>query len=143
MRHSSMTSFAVAIEPAGQPRLAAIVLAVHLAAAAFPWLARAEPVLAAALSILALAGLVPTLARLPGRHCPLAAISVNARGCRARLTGGRGWTRAALGPGARAYASVLHLELVIAGRRRGWLLPRGSIPDAEFRRLKVWIRLSC
>ncbi len=143
MRHSLMTSFSVAIEPVGQPRLTAVVLIVHIAAAAFPWLARAEPVFAATLSILALAGLVATIARLPGRHCPLAAFSVDGRGCRARLCGGRGWNRAELGPGARAYASILYLELVVAGRRCGWLLPRGSIPDREFRRLKARIRLSC
>jgi hypothetical protein len=138
-----MTSFAVAIEPAGQPRLAAIVLLVHLAAAAFPWLARAEPVFAAMISILALTGLVATLARLPGPHCTLAAFAVDGRGCLARLTGGRGWRRAELSPGARAYASILHLEVMIDGRRLGWLLPRGSIPDPEFRRLKARIRLSC
>lgn len=138
-----MTSFAVAIEPGGQPRLAASVLLVHLAAAAFPWLARAEPAFAATLSILAMAGLVATLSRLPGRHCPLAALAVDGRGCRVRLSGWRGWRRAELGPGARAYASILHLEVRVAGRRLGWLLPRGSIRDPEFRRLKARIRLSC
>jgi hypothetical protein len=143
MRHSSMTSFGVAIEPAGQPRLAALVTLVHLAAAAFPWLARVEPAFAAALSILALGALVPTFARLPGRHCLFAAFAMDGRGCRARLAGEPGWRKAELGPGARAYVSVLHLEVTVAGVRRGWLLPRGSIPDHEFRRLKARIRLSC
>lgn len=143
MRRSSMKSFGVTIEPARQPRLAAVVFLVHLAAAASPWLTRATPLLAAPLSILAIAGLVSTLGRVPGLHCPLSAVAFDGRGCRVRLRGQCRWLRAKVGPGARAYASLVLVEVVIAGRRLGWLLPRAALPPDDFRRLKARIRLSC
>ncbi len=126
-----------------QPRLAAVALLVHLAAAAGPWVARVESGLAAALSVLALAGLASTLARVPGRHCRLAAFAVDGRGCRVRLAGVRGWRSADIGAGARAYAPVVNLAVLVEGRRLGWLLPRGAIPEADFRRLKARVRLTC
>lgn len=143
MRHSSMTSFALAVEPAAQPRLAAVLFLVHLAAAASPWLARVAPLVAATLSILAIAGLVSTLGRVPGRHCPLSGLAFDGRGCRVLLAGRRRWLRAKPGTGARAYASLVLVEVVIAGRRLGWLLPRSALPADDFRRLKARIRLSC
>lgn len=143
MRHSSMTSFAVAIEPAREPRLAAVALFVHLAAAAAPWSTHVDPVFAAMLSFLAIAGLAMTLARMPGRHCPLTAFTVDGSGCRVQLAGRRGWRAAEFSAGARAYASLVNLEVTVDGRRLGWLLPRGAIPEADFRRLKARIRLSC
>jgi hypothetical protein len=138
-----MTSFAVAIEPAAEPRLAAAVLLVHLAAAASPWLARTAPPIAATLSILAIAGLVSTLGHVPGRHCMLLALAIDGRGCRVRLAGRRRWLRARIGTGARAYASLVFVEVVCAGRRLGWLLPRRALPPGDFRRLKARIRLTC
>jgi hypothetical protein len=143
MRQSSMTSFAATIEPASQPRLATVVLLVHVVAAASPWIAHVEPVFAAMFSILAIAGLASTLGRVPGRHCPLAGFAVDGRGCRVRLGGRRGWESAEIGAGARAYASVVYLAVAVEGRCLGWLLPRGAIPEADFRRLKARIRLSC
>ena len=143
MRRSSMTSFAVAIEPGAQPRLAAAVFLVHLAAAASPWLARAPLLIAATLSIVAIAGLVATLGHVPGRHCALMALAFDRRGCRVRLAGRRAWVRATIGAGARAYGSLVFIEVVIAGRRLGWLLPRAALPSTDFRRLKARIRLSC
>ena len=81
-----MTSFAAAIEPAASPRLAAAALLVHLAAAA-PWLARVDAPLALLLTLAAIAGFALSLRRLPGRHCPLAAIDLDADGgCRVRLS---------------------------------------------------------
>ncbi|MGH8197840.1 MAG: hypothetical protein ACRETI_06685 [Steroidobacteraceae bacterium] len=138
-----MTSFAAAIEPAAQPRLAAAVFFVHFLAASSPWLARSAPPLAVALSMLAIAGFVATLARVPGRHCRLAAIALDGRGCRARLAGEHAFQPAELSGGARAYAALVSLEIVVGGRRLGWLLPRAALPAADFRRLKARIRLSC
>lgn len=138
-----MTSFAAAIEPAAQPRLAAAVFLVHILAAAVPWLARSAPALAVALSMLAIVGFVSTLARVPGRHCRLAAIAFDGRGCRARLAAQCAFVQAELGGGARAYASLVSLEVTVAGRRLGWLLPRGALPPDDFRRLKARIRLTC
>jgi len=137
-----MTSFAVSIEPVAQPRLAALVLLAHLLAAAAPWIARCTPALAVPLSVLALAGLAATIARLPGPHCTLCGLALDARSCRARLQQTGAWRPAAIGPGTRAYAALVVLELVTDGRRVGWLLPRGSLPAEEFRRLKALIRLS-
>jgi hypothetical protein len=138
-----MTSFAVAIEPGAQPRLAATVFLVHAAAAAWPWLAGAVPALAASLSMVALSGLVLTLGRVPGRHCRLLAVDLERRECRVRLSGRPLWLPAKLGPGARAQASLVLIEVLVGGRRFGWLLPRGALPAADFRRLKARIRLSC
>ncbi len=138
-----MTSFAVAIEPVGQPRLAAMAFLAHVAAAASPWLTGTAPLLAGALSVLAIAGLLSTLGRVPGRHCRLLALAIDGQGCRVCLAGRPRWLQAKLGAGARAYASLVVLEAVIAGRRFGWLLPRAALPPDEFRRLKARIRLSC
>lgn len=138
-----MTSFAVAIEPVPQPRLAAGVLVAHLFAASSPWLARCPPVLAASLTALAIAGFIATLGRVPGRHCPLAAFALDERGCRVRLAGHDGFVPATFGNGTRAYAALVCVEIVVAGRRLGWLLPRAALPPGDFRRLKARIRLSC
>ncbi len=138
-----MTSFAVAIEPDATPRLAAAALLAHLAAAASPWLARVTPPLATALTLLALTGLALTVSRLPGRHAALSALSIDARGCRVRLRGQRDFLAAELGPGSRAYPCVVLADIRAGGRRFGWLLPAGSLPPGQFRRLKARIRLSC
>jgi len=143
MRHSSMTSFAVAIEPPPQPRLAAVALLAHLLAAASPWFARCEPALAAALTAIAIAAFVATLGRIPGRHCALAAFTLDDRGCRVRLAGNDSFVPATIGNGTRAYPALAFVEVLVAGRRLGWLLPRRSLPRADFRRLKARIRLSC
>jgi hypothetical protein len=138
-----MTSFAVSIKPGPQTRLAAVVLLIHIVAAAMPWIARVESAFAALLSVLAIGGLALTLARVPGRHCALAAVAVDGRGCRVRLAGRRVWQAAEVDTGARAYGSVVHLVLRVDGQRLGWLLTRRAVPDADFRRLRARIRLSC
>ena len=120
-----------------------MALLLHLAAAASPWIARVTPPLAAALTVLALAGLALTLLRLPGRHCALAALLIDARGCRVRLRGRREFLPAELGAGSRAYPWLLLADIRTGSRRLGWLLPRGSLPAGQFRRLKARIRLSC
>lgn len=137
-----MTSFAVAIEPAAQPRLAAVLLLTHAFAAVGPWIAHCPPMLAASLSLLALAGLLSSLARVPGPHCRLQGLRQDADGCRVRLLGQDEFLPGTLGRGARASAAFIHLEIVAGGQRIGWLLPRGALPAGEFRRLKALIRLS-
>ncbi len=138
-----MTSFAVAIEPDPPPRLAAVALFAHLGAAASPWLARVTPPLAMALTLLALSGLALTLGRLPGRHCALAALLIDARGCRVRLRGRQDFLAAELGQGSRAYPWLALVDIRAGGRRFGWLLPAGSLPPGQLRRLKARIRLTC
>jgi hypothetical protein len=137
-----MTSFAVAIEPAAQPRLAALLLLMHGIAAAGPWIARCPTVPAAALSLLALAGLGWSLARVPGTHCTLRGLVLDAGGCRVRLRPGTEWLPGAIGPGTRAYGACIVLDLVANGRRVGWLLPRTALPADDFRRLKALVRLN-
>jgi hypothetical protein len=138
-----MTSFAVALEPSASPRLAAVATLFHLAAALAPWLARAPAPLAATLSLAALAALAPTLARVPGRHCAVAAVRFDGRGWRLRLSGSRRWLPARLGAGSRAYPWIVCLDLRAGDRHFGWLLPRQAVPQAEYRRLKARVRLSC
>jgi len=138
-----MTSFAVAIEPRAEPRLAALALLFHAAAAASPWIARCGTALALTLTVLALLGLALTLARIPGPHCRLARFEIDSAGCRARLRSIDAELPATLGPGTRAYAGLLLLDLSVQGRRYGWLLPRGSLSADQFRRLKARVRLAC
>jgi hypothetical protein len=138
-----MRSFRVAIEPCEQPRLAAAAVLAHGLAASAPWIARVAAPLAIALTLLALAGLVMTLARVPGRHSRLAALVIDAQGCRARLAEGREWLPARLSAATRAFAPIVSIELEVGGRRLGWLLPRSAVPHSEFRRLKARIRLTC
>lgn len=137
-----MTSFAIAIEPAAQPRFAALLVLTHGFAAAAPWLARCPPLFAAGLSLLALAGLLSSLARVPGPHCLLRGLRQDAGGCQVRLPGQDGYLPATVGPGTRALAGFVVLEVIADGRRLGWLLPRGALQACEFRRLKALIRLS-
>jgi hypothetical protein len=138
-----MTSFALVIEPARQPRLAAWLLFLHAAAALWPWLARCPPPLAAALTVVAFAGFCLNLAWVPGRHCRLRAVAMDGSGCRAQFAGEAAWFPAALGAGTRAYRDCVLLDLRVAGRRAGWLLPRSAVPAESFRRLKARVRLSC
>lgn len=137
-----MTSFAIAIEPAAQPRLAALLLLTHGCAASSPWIAHCPPMLAAGLSLLALAGLVASLARVPGPHCALQGLQLDPGGCRLRLLGRDRLLPGTIGPGTRATAGLIVLDVLAGGRRIGWLLPRGALPADEFRRLKALIRLS-
>jgi hypothetical protein len=138
-----MTSFAVRLDPAPVPRLAAGVLLVHALAALAPWLARVPAATGTALSLMALAGLVLTLCRLPGRHCSLAEVRHDGRCWSVRLAGSRGWLSAELGGASRAYPGLVYLRLQAGTRRTGWLLPSGSVPGPDFRRLKARIRLAC
>ncbi len=138
-----MRSFAVRLEPVSSPRLAAAVLLFQLLCAVTAWLARVPAPLAAILSAVALAGLPHSLSRLPGRHCRLAAARHDGRRWRVRLAGCRHWVPAELENASRAYPALVHVAFRAGGRRLGWLLPPGSVPAAEFRRLKARIRLAC
>jgi hypothetical protein len=137
-----MTSFALAIEPGAQPRLAAAACLFHAAAAASPWLAHCPPALAAGLSALAVAAGWMTLAHVPGGTGRLRAVECRPGRCLARLADGE-WQPARLHRGSRAYASLVLLELSLdGGRRTGWLLPRSALAPAAWRRLKALIRLA-
>lgn len=138
-----MTSFAVNLEPTAAPRLAAAVLLFHVLAAVAPWLARVPGVPGAVLSAVALAGLLQSLTRLPGRHCALAGVRHDGQGWQVRLTGCRVWLPAELCAASRAYPWLVYLRLRAGRRRPGWLLAPGSVPAAEFRRLRARIRLAC
>jgi hypothetical protein len=138
-----MRSFALRLEPAAAPRLAAGVLLYHVLAALVPWLARVPAGLAAALSLAALAGLALTLARLPGRHCRLAGVCHDGRVWRVRLADGQDWLPAELCPASRVFPGLVYLRLRAGGSRPGWLVVPGAVPADEFRRLKARIRLAC
>jgi hypothetical protein len=138
-----MTSFAVAIEPPANPRLAALAFAVHLAAAASPWIARVAPWLAVPLSLLALASLASTLAAVPGPHHRLVGLRHDPEGWSIRMRDGGAWLAAELGPGSRAFASLAFLDIRAGGRRHAWVLARHAVPAGPFRILKARIRLTC
>jgi hypothetical protein len=140
---SSMTSFAVAIEPAAQPRLAAVALVVHLAAATSPWLTRVPPWAAVLLTLVALASLPSTIAAVPGPHHRLAGFVLDGARCRVRGRDGGAWLPAELGPRSRAFAGLVFLDVRAGGRRLAWLVPRGSVPAGAFRSLKARVRLTC
>jgi hypothetical protein len=138
-----MTSFAVAIEPAAAPRFAAAALAVHVAAAAGPWIAHVPAPYAFPLSLLALASLTWTLATLPGAHHRLAALELDGTGCRVRLRDSGAWVPAELGARSRAYPAAVLVDVRAAGWRYAWVLGHGSVPADPLRRLKARIRLTC
>jgi hypothetical protein len=138
-----MRSFAIRLEPAAGPRLAASVLLLHAFCMLVPWLARVPAPFAAVLSTVALAGLVQSFLRLPGRHCRLAAAWHDGRGWQVRLAGSRRWLPAELQGSSRAYPGLVYVAFRAGCRRLGWLLPAGVVPAAEFRRLKARIRLAC
>ena len=138
-----MTSFAVAIEPAPNPRLAALAFAMHLAAAASPWFARVPHWLAVPLTLVALASVASTLAAVPGIHHRLSALARDGQGWRIRMREGGAWLPSKAGPRSRAFAGLAFLDLQAGGRRYVCLLTRNSVPVDSFRRLKAWIRLTC
>jgi len=138
-----MTSFAVRLEPAAAPRLAAAVLLFHLLAALAPLLARVPAALGAVFAVTALVGLVQTLSRLPGRHCTLAEVRHDGRQWTVRLAGSRSWLPAELCDASRAYSRLVYIRFEAETRHVGWLLPSGSVPAGDFRRLKARIRLAC
>ena len=138
-----MTSFAVDLEPAASPRLAFVALAVHVAAAASPWVAHVPGGLAIALTMASLAGLASTLAAVPGPHHRMSALRIDASGCRVRLRGTQSWQRATIAPGSTALADIAFLDIRCEGRRLTWLLTRQAVPAGSFRGLKARLRLSC
>jgi len=137
-----MTLFPVEIEPRPEPRLAAAALLLHLSAAALPWATRCPGWLAVPLSVLALASLAATLARLPGPHCRLQGLAVSGDDWRVRHAGDTCARPAHVGPGTRVYAGLIVLDLVVGRSRLGWLLTRGAMDSGQFRRLKARLRLA-
>lgn len=138
-----MTSFAVECEPQPRPRLAGSALLLHLLAAAWPWFTRCPPWVAASLSLIAVFGLAPTLARLPGAHCRLQGLSFRDGQWRVRLWRESGDRPASIGPGTRVHAGVIAVELIAGRERLGWLLTRPAVDSDQFRRLKARLRLAC
>jgi len=138
-----MTSFPVEIEPRPEPRLAALALLLHFAAAALPWVTRCPPWLAGSLSLLAIAAFVLTLARLPGRHCCLQGLMYRGEAWRVRLAGGPCDGPARIGPGTRVYADLIVLDVLTGRGRQGWLLTRAAVDSGQFRHLKARLRLAC
>jgi len=136
-----MTSFDIAIEPPANPRLAVLGCALHLAAAASPWLAHVPPSLAAPLTLVATVSVVSTLAAVPGPHNQILGLSLDGRGWRIRTREGT-WVPAELGPRSRAFGSLVFLDLRSGGRRHAWLLTGNTVPAGPFRRLKARIRLT-
>jgi hypothetical protein len=118
-------------------------LLLHLLAAAWPWLTRCPPLIAATLSLLAILGFAATLARLPGAHCRLQGLAFRGGGWRVQLSRASEDGPASIGPGTRIHAGLVAIE-VIAGRERlGWLLTRSGMETDQFRRLKARLRLAC
>jgi hypothetical protein len=138
-----MTSFAVNLEPAASPRLAFLALAIHVAAAASPWIAGVPAWLAIPLTAAALAGLASSLAAVPGPHHRIAALRIDGAGCRVRLRGSRSWQPATIGPGSAALRGIAFLDIRAAGGRMAWLLTPSAAPAESFRSLKARLRLSC
>ncbi len=138
-----MTSFAIAIEPAASPRLAVLALAIHLAAAASPWIAHVPRWLAGLLTLLALASLASTLAAVPGPHHRLVGLRRDGAGWSVRIREGGSWLAAEMGPRSRAFAALAFLDIRAGGRRYAWLLTRDTVAAGPFRSLKARIRLTC
>jgi hypothetical protein len=137
-----MKSFAFVIEPTPQPRLASGLLLLHAGVAAMPWFTRCPPSLALVLVVLAFLGFARNIGRVPGRHCRLQAVAVDSGGWRVRMAGETAWQAATLCRASRAQAGGVLLELRSGRLRLGWLLPRRSLPAADFRRLKARIHLT-
>ena len=138
-----MTSFAVRIEPAVQPRLAAAVFLLHACAALLPWIAGCRPGVAAVASLLALGGLPWSLAAVPGAPGSLRRLDIDPAGCRVWTVLAPCGIPARLGPRCRVFSGLVALDLRSGGGRLAWLLPRAALAPAEFRRLKARVRLAC
>jgi hypothetical protein len=137
-----MTSFAIALEPPANPRLAALACALHLAAAAIPWAAHVPASLAAVSTLVALASLASTLAAVPGPHNRVLGVVRDGRGWRIRVREGT-WLPAELGPRSRAFGGIAFLDIRSGGRRHAWLVTGNTVPADSFRHLKARIRLTC
>ena len=137
-----MTSFPVECEPRPDPRLMVAACLLHAAAAAMPWLTRCPPILAAALSLLALASLPVTLSRLPGRHCRLQSLAYREAAWRVRLAGDACERPARIGARTRVHAGLIALDLASGQGRLGWLLTRETMDSGQFRRLKARLCLA-
>ena len=142
-RVCSMTSFPVDCEPRPDPRVFVAACLVHVTAAAMPWLARCPPLLAALLTLLALAALPATIGRLPGRHCRLQSVAYREAAWRVRLTGDACERPVRVAAGTRVHAGLVVLDLGSGSGRLGWLLTRKTMDTREFRRLKARLRLAC
>lgn len=138
-----MNSSLIELEPEPCPRLAAAVLVLHVAAAALPWVTRCDWPVGLLLSVLALAGLPASLAAVPGPHCRLRRAQCRGGQWQVWLQGGGAPAPASPGPGSRVFADWVVLEFRSSAGRHRWFLLRRMVTPADFRRLKVRLRLAC
>ncbi len=109
-----------------------------LLAAAAPWLAGVPPLPAAGLTLLALSTW-PSLRRaVPGRGCPIRGLAAGPEGLVLQPSG----LAARVLPGSRVLAGLVLLACEAGGRRQVLWIPRQSLPEGDFRRLKVLLRAS-
>ena len=137
-----MTSFPVDCEPRPDRRLWAAACLLHVTAAAMPWLTRCPPMIAAALSLLALAALPATLRRLPGRRCGLQGLAYRGAAWRVRLAADACERPARVGAATRVHAGLIAFDVECGRGRVGWLLTRRNLDPGQFRRLKARLRLA-
>lgn len=134
-----MSSWYFHADLAACPRLAAALVAVHLAAALIPWLAGVEPVPAAVLAALSLGGLPATLRTVPGGRCGITAVAAGSDGLALRLVDGRDLT-VGLRSSSRVLPGCVLLQVDLESRRQLLWVPRGALEAQAFRRLKVAVR---
>ena len=119
--------------------MARLLWAVHCLAAATPWLAGCSTWLACVLSAVCLAALPWALSSLPGPHCRVQELRRLPAGWRARRPDGS-WVPVQVTAATRVLPGLVVCGLIVEGRSREWWVPRGALPAAEFRRLKVALR---
>lgn len=115
-------------------------VALHLAAAAVPWAAGCSAAWAAALSLLALAGLPATLASIPGGFARIRVLRLERGRLTVQLRDGRE-LEAAMSASSLALRHAVLLRLAWEGGAGSWWLPRAAVPAPVFRRLKAVVRL--
>lgn len=118
------------------PGLAAGLALVCLGAASLPWLAGVPVGPALLLSALALAPLPSMRRSVPGRGCAFTAVAHGPGG----LSLPPSAPAARPLPSTRVLPALVLLVAEVDGRRRVLWIPRGSLPPADFRRLKATLR---
>lgn len=134
-----MPSWQFAAEPRSCRPLAGLLWAGHCLAALVPWAAGCSAWLASVLAAVCLTTLPWALCGLPGPRCRVQGLRRLPAGWRARLLEGS-WVAVEVTAATRVLPGLALCGLKVAGRRFEWWVPRGSLPAAEFRRLKVALR---
>jgi hypothetical protein len=134
-----MTCWDLNVEPRSCRGLIAAAVVAHLAAACVPWIAGCDPAVSLALSALALTGVVPTARSIPGPWSRIRSLQAGCDGWRATLADGR-TAPLAVHQATRVYRDLVVIRLAKDGPGSSWLVKRGSVDPATFRRLKVRLR---